>query len=67
MRMRVTCLPHGMSVDSKGRIWVTDQQSKDGKGAQVFAFDRTGKKLAVAFWNTTATVYDLDPALKPVK
>ena len=35
--------PHGMSVDSKGRIWVTDQQSKDGKGAQVFAFDRTGK------------------------
>lgn len=35
--------PHGMTVDSKDRIWVTDQQSKDGKGAQVFAFDRTGK------------------------
>ncbi len=37
--------PHGMTVDSKDRIWVTDQQSKDGKGAQVFAFDRTGKVM----------------------
>lgn len=37
--------PHGMSVDSRDRIWVTDQQSSDGKGAQVFAFDRTGKVL----------------------
>ena len=37
--------PHGLSVDSGDRIWVTDQQSKDGKGAQVFAFDRSGKVL----------------------
>ena len=37
--------PHGMTVDSRDRIWVTDQQSKDGKGAQVFAFDRSGKVL----------------------
>lgn len=37
--------PHGMSVDAKDRIWVTDQQSGGGKGAQVFAFDRTGKVL----------------------
>jgi RNA polymerase sigma factor (sigma-70 family) len=29
------------------------------------AFDRTGRRLAVAHWDTTATVYDLDAALKP--
>lgn len=29
------------------------------------AFDRTGKKLAVAYRDTTATLYDLETALKP--
>ncbi|MFO0803579.1 MAG: sigma-70 family RNA polymerase sigma factor [Gemmataceae bacterium] len=32
-----------------------------------FAFDRTGKRVAVSFWDTTAIVYDLDSALKPAK
>ncbi|AWM36887.1 ECF RNA polymerase sigma factor SigE [Gemmata obscuriglobus] len=37
-----------------------------GRGNQV-TFDRTGRRLAVANWDTTATVYDLDTALKPVE
>ena len=37
--------PHGLSVDGQGHIWVTDQQSAPGKGAQVFKFDSTGKLL----------------------
>jgi RNA polymerase sigma factor (sigma-70 family) len=32
-----------------------------------FGFDRTGKRLAVAFWDTTAIVYDLETVLKPVE
>lgn len=32
----------------------------------IFAFDRTGKRLAVALRDTTAIVYDLETALKPV-
>src|SRR5262249_49387275 len=32
-----------------------------------FSFDRTGRQLAVAFWDTTAIVYDLETALKPVE
>ncbi|MDY3562811.1 sigma-70 family RNA polymerase sigma factor [Gemmata sp. JC673] len=35
-------------------------------GGSHVAFDRTGRRLAVANWDTTATVYDLDTALKPV-
>ena len=31
------------------------------------AFDRTGKRLAVSLWDTTALVYDLEAALKPGK
>src|SRR5207244_2718497 len=31
-----------------------------------FGFDRTGKRLAVSFSDTTAVVYDLGTALKPV-
>jgi WD40 repeat protein len=30
-----------------------------------FGFDRSGKRLAVAFWDTTAIVYDLETVLKP--
>lgn len=37
--------PHGFFIDSKDRIWVTDGEAKDGKGYQVFAFDRNGKVL----------------------
>ncbi len=37
--------PHGLTVDPKGHIWVTDQQSAAGKGAQVFQFDNTGRRL----------------------
>ena len=33
--------------------------------ARHFAFDRTGKRLAVAFEDTTALVYDLAAAVKP--
>lgn len=35
-----------------------------GRGTRV-AFDRTGRRLAVANWDTTATVYELDTALTP--
>ena len=37
--------PHGLSVDAAGHIWVTDGQSRAGKGAQVFEFDRNGAVL----------------------
>ncbi len=29
-----------------------------------FGFDRTGKRLAVSYWDTTAVVYDLETSLK---
>lgn len=32
-----------------------------------FAFDRTGKRLAVTHWDTTVTIFDLETALKPSK
>ena len=36
---------HGMTVDRDGNVWVTDAQSKDGKGQQVFKFSPEGKVL----------------------
>jgi hypothetical protein len=35
--------PHGMHVDRKGFVWVTDAQGKDGKGQQVMKFSPEGK------------------------
>jgi len=37
--------PHGMTIDRDGNIWVTDSQTKDGKGGQVFKFSPEGKVL----------------------
>ena len=36
---------HGMTIDRDGNIWVTDAQSKDGKGQQVFKLSPEGKVL----------------------
>jgi sugar lactone lactonase YvrE len=36
---------HGMTVDRDGNVWVTDAQTKDGKGQQVFKFSSDGKVL----------------------
>jgi sugar lactone lactonase YvrE len=38
-------LPHGLSVDRAGNIWVTDGVGKDGMGHQVFKFSPDGKVL----------------------
>jgi mono/diheme cytochrome c family protein len=37
--------PHGMFIDAKDHIWLTDGHAEGGKGAQVFEFDNTGKVL----------------------
>jgi sugar lactone lactonase YvrE len=37
--------PHGLHVDARGDIWVTDAQAKDGKGHQVFKYDASGALL----------------------
>jgi DNA-binding beta-propeller fold protein YncE len=37
--------PHGLSVDKSGNVWVTDDQSKNGKGLQVFKFSPDGNVL----------------------
>jgi hypothetical protein len=37
--------PHGATVDAEGNLWVTDQQTQNGKGAQVFKFNPDGKVL----------------------
>jgi hypothetical protein len=37
--------PHGLYVDRRGNVWVTDGQGKDGKGQQVFKFSADGKLL----------------------
>jgi sugar lactone lactonase YvrE/mono/diheme cytochrome c family protein len=37
--------PHGLFVDARDHIWVTDAQTKGGKGAQVFEFDADGRVL----------------------
>jgi sugar lactone lactonase YvrE len=38
-------MPHGLSVDKEGNVWVTDGDGKDGKGHQVFKFSPDGKIL----------------------
>lgn len=38
-------VPHGLTVDKDGNVWVTDFQMKDGKGMQVFKFSPDGKVL----------------------
>ncbi len=40
-------LPHGLSVDPDGNVWVTDGVGKDGSGHQVFKFSPEGKVLMV--------------------
>jgi lysophospholipase L1-like esterase/sugar lactone lactonase YvrE len=37
--------PHGFYVDPQGHVWVTDQQSKDGKGNRVVKYDANGTVL----------------------
>jgi hypothetical protein len=38
-------VPHGISVDREGNVWVTDQQGKGGKGHVVVKFSAEGKVL----------------------
>jgi sugar lactone lactonase YvrE len=38
-------MPHGISIDADGNVWVTDNQGKNGKGHQVFKFSPEGKLL----------------------
>src|ERR1700730_1775948 len=38
-------MPHGISVDADGNVWVTDDQGKGGRGHQVFKFSPEGKIL----------------------
>jgi DNA-binding beta-propeller fold protein YncE len=38
-------MPHGISIDADGNVWVTDNQGKNGKGHQVFKFSPEGKIL----------------------
>jgi streptogramin lyase len=38
-------LPHGLSVDPEGNVWVTDGVGREGKGHQVFKFSADGKVL----------------------
>jgi DNA-binding beta-propeller fold protein YncE len=37
--------PHGIRVDRTGNIWVTDGRAQNGRGQQVFKFDRSGTLL----------------------
>jgi len=37
--------PHGATIDGQGNLWVTDSQTQDGKGSQVFKFSPDGKVL----------------------
>jgi WD40 repeat protein len=54
--VRVWEVPAGKEI---GRIELA------GRGHHV-AFDRTGKRLAVSSWDTTAVLFDLETALKPI-
>jgi sugar lactone lactonase YvrE len=37
--------PHGATIDGQNNLWVTDSQTQDGKGSQVFKFSPDGKVL----------------------
>lgn len=37
--------PHGLFIDKKNNIWVTDGDAEDGKGDQVFEFNQDGNVL----------------------
>jgi hypothetical protein len=37
--------PHGLFIDRKNNIWVTDGDAENGKGDQVFEFNQDGKVL----------------------
>ena len=37
--------PHGATVDAQGNLWVTDSQTQNGNGGQVFKFNADGKVL----------------------
>ncbi len=37
--------PHGITVDAKGNVWVSDDQGVEGKGHQVIKFSPQGKEL----------------------
>ena len=37
--------PHGATLDPDGNLWVTDERTENGKGAQVFKFSPNGKLL----------------------
>src|SRR5262245_60383220 len=52
--------PHGATVDSDGNLWVTDQQTQNGKGGQVFQFSPEGKVLRTL---GKAGVASADPGL----
>src|SRR5436189_955633 len=52
--------PHGATVDAQGNLWVTDQQTQDGKGGQVFKFSPEGKVLMTL---GKAGVASADPGL----
>ncbi|MGB9067865.1 MAG: c-type cytochrome [Candidatus Acidiferrales bacterium] len=38
-------LPHGLSVDGDGNVWIIDAQPKGGEGQQIFKFSSSGKIL----------------------
>src|ERR1700727_779274 len=38
-------MPHGLTVDNAGNVWVTDNAAKDGRGMQVYKFSSDGKIL----------------------
>src|SRR5271165_1968755 len=37
--------PHGLFIDKKNNVWVTDGDAENGKGDQVFEFDQNGKVM----------------------
>lgn len=38
-------MPHGLTVDDAGNVWVTDNAAKDGRGMQVYKFSPQGQML----------------------
>src|SRR4249919_1060173 len=39
---RMFVFPHGATVDGQGNLWVTDSQTQNGNGSQVFEFSPGG-------------------------